>query len=127
MKKEPIVFKIHQSKCEINKRRLVVQFAIKEHDWDKRKDLWYTYRLELDHWKEEGIKKLTRNGESILTTFDTNSENLVLGNFYKHNCQAIIYPNQSETPVIIDRRYRHNYSCDVYFDGQHYTAGKERI
>ena len=121
---------IHQDKCYVDKRKLVLAFSLTGSDWsvktpDRMKTIEYVFSA--DHWDEEKIS-YTLNGKEMPKDEDGRSytEARVLS-FYKHNLQACIPVWEGELFLFIDRRYEHNHSYDVYFAGEHYLVGKENV
>lgn len=105
------ILKINQEKCEVNKRRLVLDLDLNG----------INHRYEYDGWSfaDDAISKLTTpNGIT----------NIVPLIHYKHCLQVMFEPvdlSYGDRMVFIDRRYEHNNSYDVYFAGKHYLVGKE--
>ena len=101
--------KINTDRCEVNKRRLVLDF-----DYD---DL--NYRYEHDHWSDD----VTTN---IFTVDGAVGHPPTIMQTYKHTVTVALHSIGKEMETLfIDRAYRHNRSFDVYFRGEVYHVGDD--
>lgn len=129
--------KIHQEKCHVDKRKLVLAFSHDSYERvnDEYSNVPHEYLFSIDGWgpgdtevvytkdgkgwQEQDKERLESgylNAPSIKPTILT---------FYKHCLQAALEVGDADSFLFIDRRYEHNHSYDVYFQGQHYLVGKE--
>lgn len=111
-----IEVKINQDKCSVDKRHLDLNIDILEYNTSSNKTEWNNYKFGHDHWGDKEITILEINGKK--------SSNFNLLTVYKHCLQAVI-DTQDDAKIFIDRRYCHNNSYDVYFNGKHYLVGNE--
>jgi len=105
--------KINQEKCDVNKRRLVLDFDL---DGINHRYIYDGWSFENNATSELTVGDVTRKIEPI--------------EHYKHCLQVSFMPKEDrygDRMVFIDRRYEHNSSYDVYYAGKHYLVGSEDL
>jgi len=114
--------KINQEKCYVDKRRLILDCDIAGKN----------YRFTLDDWDyDNNVRKLEIDGKVAVVRSGCetigNPEDwppFAVINSYKH-CVQVAFGVDEDRQVFIDRRYEHNNSFDVYYNGKHYLVYKE--
>lgn len=124
---------INESKCEVNKRRLVLDFTCHGKEYRFEHDHW-------NHWEDDKtsppmVARLYINDEEVLPVpaIVVDNEELIPQQppftqimWLKHNLQVAIHDVGPENDMLfIDRRYDHNHSFDVYFHGKAYSVGHD--
>lgn len=111
-----LMMQINYEQCEVDKRRLIFDCRIGEDN----------YRFVYDDWSEDTSEKtFTRNGKKTAGKVLDAYKHRVFAYFPVVHTYIDGETTEMDSWVVIDRRYEHNHSYDVYYEGKHYLIGTE--